>query len=106
LTPDAKHELVTAGFGQWKKADHVATAVADEGTLAVVYLPGSGTVQVAMSRFRGPVEGLWFDPTSGQFKSVEGSPFDNKGQRDFASPGKNSAGASDWALLLQTSTRD
>jgi len=106
LTPDAKHELVTAGFGQWKQADHVAAAVADEGTLAVVYLPGSGTIQVALDRLRGPVQAEWFDPTSGQFQSVEGSPFDNKDKRDFASPGKNGAGDDDWALLLQTSTRD
>jgi hypothetical protein len=105
LVPDTPHELVTAGFGQWKQADHVAAAVAEDGTLAIAYLPGSGTIQVDMGRLREPVSAAWFDPTNGQHKSIEGSPFDNKGRRDFLSPGKNSAGDSDWVLILQTSTR-
>jgi hypothetical protein len=106
LIPDTKHELVTAGFGQWKQADYVPAALADDGLLAMVYLPGGGMIQVAMDRLQGPVDASWFDPASGQYQSVEGSPFDNQSKRDFTSPGRNSAGDSDWALILRTSRHD
>jgi hypothetical protein len=105
LVPDTKHELLTEGYGQWKQADHVAAALTDDGSLALAYLPKGGTVQVAMDRLHGSIDASWFDPTSGQFKSVEGSPLEDKGKRGFLSPGQNSAGDSDWVLLLQTSTR-
>jgi hypothetical protein len=105
LVPDTKHELVTEGYGQWKQADHVAAALADDGSLAFAYLPKGGTIQVAMDRLHGSVEASWFDPTGGQYRSVESSPFENKGKRGFVSPGKNSAGDSDWILLLQVPAR-
>jgi hypothetical protein len=97
--------LVTAGYGQWKQADHVAAALADDGSLALAYLPNGGTIQVAMDCLRGPVGASWSDPTSGQPRPAEGSPLENKGQRAFVSPGKNSAGDGDWVLLLQESAR-
>ncbi len=105
LVPDTKHELVTEGYGQWKQADHVAAALADDSSLAVAYLPNGGTIQVAMDCLHGSVDASWFDPASGQYRSVEGSPFENKGKRGFASPGKNSAGDGDWVLLLQVPAR-
>ncbi len=101
LVPDAKHELVTGGYGQWKQADYVTAALTDDGTLAVAYIPSGGTIQVVMSRFRGPVTAEWFDPTSGQYKSIQASPFSNEGKRDFAPPGKNAAGEPDWVLVLE-----
>jgi hypothetical protein len=101
LVPDTKHELVTGGYGQWKQADHVAVAVTEDGSLAIAYLPRAGTIQVAMDRFRGPVRAAWFDPTSGQYRSVEGSPLDHRGKRDFTPPGSNVAGDGDFVLVLE-----
>ncbi len=106
LVPDTEHKLVTSGHGQWKQADWVVASRADDGSLAIVYLPIGGTILVDMSRLRGSVSAAWFDPTTGRQKSVEGSPFGNEGRREFLSPGKNRAGDSDWVLILQTSTRD
>ncbi len=100
LIPDTEHELVTDGYGQWKQADWMAASCADDGSMAVVYLPNGGAVQVNMNRLRGSVSAAWFDPTNGERRSVEGSPLDNKGQREFVSPGENSAGDSDWVLLF------
>jgi len=100
LIPDTKHELVTGGYGQWKQADHVATSLTDEGTGAIVYAPTGRTIQVDMGRLRGPVTGMWFDPTSGQYKPVEGSPFRSEDKRDFTLPGNNAAGEPDWVLVL------
>jgi hypothetical protein len=105
LVPDMEHKLVTEGYGQWKQADHVGAALADDGSLAVAYLPNGGAIQVAVDCLHGAVDASWFDPTSGQHRSVEGSPFENKGRRGFSPPSRNSAGDSDWVLLLQTSTR-
>jgi len=105
LVPDTEHKLVTEGYGQWKQADHVAAALADDGSLALAYLPKGGTIQVAMDRLHGPVDASWFDPTSGQYTSIEGSPFENNTKHGFVSPGSNSAGDNDWVLLLQASTR-
>jgi hypothetical protein len=102
LVPDAKHELVTGGDGQWKQANYVAASLADDGTLAIVYTPSGGTIQVAMDRLRGPVTAAWFDPTSGQYKSVEASPFGSEGKHDFSPPGSNAAGELDWVLVLST----
>jgi hypothetical protein len=103
LVPDTRHELVTSGYGQWKQADHVAASLADDGSLAIAYLPNDATIQVAMDRLRGSAIAQWFDPTSGQYKPVEGSPLSNEGKRGFAPPGKNAAGEPDWVLVLEVS---
>jgi hypothetical protein len=101
LVPDTKHELVTGGYGQWKQADYVAAARAEDGTLAVAYLPDGGTIRVALSRLRGSIEAAWFDPTDGQSRPVQGSPFTNEGSRSLTTPGPNAAGDHDWVLVLE-----
>jgi hypothetical protein len=106
LIPDVKHELVTTGYGTWKQSDYVTAALADDGSWAIAYLPSSRTIQVDMSRLRGPVEAAWFDPSSGQYKPVEGSPFGNEGKRDFTPPGNNGVGTNDWLLVLEASHAD
>ena len=101
LIPDTKHELITAGFGTWKQADYVTAARADDGSFAAAYLPSVRTITAELGQLAGPVKAQWFDPSSGQFKSVEGSPFKNEGPRKFDPPEKNAAGDSDWVLLLE-----
>jgi hypothetical protein len=34
-------------------------------------------------------------------KGIEGPPIPNTGAREFAPPGKNAAGESDWVLVLE-----
>ncbi len=101
LRPDEDHALVTAGYGAWKKADWVAAALAGDGSAALAYLPGPGTIQVALGRLRGPVAAAWFDPASGKTSPANGSPFPASGDRSFSSPGKNAAGDGDWVLVLK-----
>jgi hypothetical protein len=100
LAPDTKHELVTSGYGQWKQADYVAAALADDGKLAIAYMPSAGTIQVALNRLRWPITAAWLDPTNAQLASVEGSPFGSEGKRDFTPPARNAAGEPDWVLVL------
>jgi len=102
LAPDTKHELVTDGLGQWKKADYATVALADDGSCAIVYLPSMRTITVDMSRLSGPCDLRWFDPTNAQFQDMSDSPSANAGKRQFTPPEKNTAGDSDWVLVLDT----
>jgi len=101
LAPDAQHQLVTAGFGAWKQADYVTAALADDGSAGAIYLPDARLFTVNLAKLSSKVTARWFDPTSGQFTAVAGSPFSNGGQQDFTPPGKNAAGERDWVLALE-----
>jgi hypothetical protein len=101
LMPDVQHELVSVGFGTWKKADYVTAALADDGSAGAVYLPDARQFTVNLAKLSGQVTGRWFDPTSGEFKAVVGSPFSNIGQEDFTPPGNNAAGDGDFVLVLE-----
>jgi hypothetical protein len=102
LAPDVKHEFLTAGCGQWKQADYAAAALADDGSCAAVYLPGPRKFTVALARLRAKAAARWLDPTSGEFKEAEGSPFANLGAGEFAAPGRNAAGEPDWVLMFES----
>jgi Protein of unknown function (DUF4038)/Putative collagen-binding domain of a collagenase len=116
LVPDQTHSFVTSGLGTAYPypgnpsgssqgtlgSNFVTAALTPDGTLGVVYLPTSTTITVAMSKFTGPVSAVWVDPTNGNQTVVEGSPFANSGNRNFATPGTNSNGAQDWVLLFST----
>ncbi len=65
-------------------------------------MPTRRTITVDMTRLRGPVTARWYDPTNGTFSTISGSPFANSGTRNFAPPGKNSAGDGDWVLVLES----
>lgn len=43
--------------------------------LVMVYLPSARPVTLAMSKLSGPVSARWFDPTSGSYMPISGSPF-------------------------------
>jgi len=44
----------------------------------------------------------WFDPSSGAFAAVPGSPLTNSGVRNFTPPGNNTDGDGGWVLVLET----
>jgi len=101
LNPDVKHEMVTIGYGAWKQADYAMGALADDGSLAIIYLPSLRTFTVNLARLSGKAAARWFDPTSGESTTVEGSPFANTDSHELSPPGKNKAGDSDWVLVLE-----
>ena len=50
----------------------------------------------------GPAQAQWFDPTTGAYLAVAGSPFANAGPREFTPPaGTHADGATDWLLVLR-----
>lgn len=107
LVPDSEHRLVVAGYGTYSNAgtvnsnDYVAAARTPDGRLAIAYLPTGHPVEIDMTRMSGPrVRAQWYDPTTGKYANVPGSPFARSGRRGFTPPGKNHDGGEDWVLVL------
>lgn len=98
--------LITAGGGFHADSDYVAAAATPDGTLLVAYIPPaqSGSITVDMAALRGPVRARWFDPTNASYADA-GTGLANTGERVFTPPGINSAGESDWVLVLDVATR-
>jgi len=112
LVPDQTHILVTAGYGTFwsggtpssgiSQNDYVAAASTSDGKLALVYIPTARTITVNLARLSGAITARWYDPTTGTFLPIPGSPFPNTGSQTFATPGVHSDGADDWVLVLET----
>lgn len=105
LVPDDRHTLLTAGFSSGL-AEIVAASAAD-GTLAMLYVPSTGTgstsFTLAMGGFAGPVNARWFNPTTGTFATLSGSPFGNSGNLNLSTPGNNGSSTNDWLLVMTSS---
>src|SRR5438067_2786625 len=107
LVPDQSHTLLTAGYGTYttrgnvSNSDYATAAKTPDGTLAVVYTPVSHTLTIVMNNFSSRVTARWYDPTANTFRAIAGSPFPNIGTHKFTTPGSNSAGDSDWVLVLE-----
>jgi hypothetical protein len=100
LQPDVSNRLVTAGIGS--NATRVAAGLAADDSVALVYVPTTRTITVALGQLSGPrVRARWYDPTSGAYTTVSGSPFATS-TRTFTTPTRNSAGDPDWVLVLES----
>ena len=102
LVPDFSHTFVTAGYGTLGTVNYVTTSKTADGTLAISYLPVNATITVDMTKLAGTTNASWYDPTNGSYTTVSGSPFSNTGSRTFNHSGSNSAGDSDWVLVLES----
>jgi Protein of unknown function (DUF4038)/Putative collagen-binding domain of a collagenase len=106
LVPDQGHKVVTAGYGKFStggnvgSSNYVTTAATRDGTLAISYLPTRGRITVDLARLAGRVRARWYDPASGKYSGVSGSPFRNSRSVQFTTPGKNADGDQDWVLVL------
>ena len=107
LVPDLGHAVVTAGTGTFSNSggvganDYVTAARSPSGRLAVAYVPTLRTITVDMTQMSGATTARWFDPASGHFTGIAGSPFANTGSLDFTTPGVNDDGDEDWVLVLE-----
>ena len=108
LVPDQNHSVVTAGFGTFATGgsltnnDYATAARTPDGSLVMAYLPTLRTLTVNMTNLSAPAKASWFDPVSGAYFAIAGSPFTNSGPRTFTPSGTNSGGAGDWVLVLET----
>jgi hypothetical protein len=73
-----------------------------DGSLVLAYMPTIRTITIDMSKLSGSATARWYDPVSGQYDDVKGSPFANAGARQFTPPGANKSGDGDWALVLES----
>ena len=108
LVPDQQHTVVTAGYGTFQNccvsanSDYLTAARTPDGKLVIAYLPTRRTITVDMTKVAGPVTARWYDPTTGTYSAITGSPFANTGSRQFTPSGNNNSGDGDWVLVLET----
>jgi hypothetical protein len=109
LVPDTTHQVVTAGFGTYdgseldiEASDYCTVAWVTDGTHAVAYCPTTATLTVNLAELSGKVMAWWYDPSSGTYSAIPGSPFLNRGTHNFSTPGANRDGNNDWVLYLDT----
>jgi hypothetical protein len=106
LVPDQIHGVLSAGYGTCTSMGYVSdsnyatAAITDDGSLGIVYMPTIRTITIELSKFSGSVTARWYDPTTGIFTTVSGSPFANTGIHLFKPTGNNSGGSGDWVLAL------
>ncbi|MDX2185413.1 MAG: DUF4038 domain-containing protein [Opitutaceae bacterium] len=83
--------------------EYASAAVANDGRLAVVYLPTSRAITVDLDRLevQGALTARWFDPTSGATRAVTDLVPDARSLRVLVPPGRNADGDSDWVLVLE-----
>jgi len=125
LIPDQKHTVFTAGFGTFgnnvivfipktlatrmlprvSESDYATAARTADGSYVITYMPTARQITINMNSLKGFAKAEWFDPTNGTYLPIQGGPFPNTGNRQFAPPGNNHAGDSDWVLLLNASGR-
>jgi Protein of unknown function (DUF4038)/Putative collagen-binding domain of a collagenase len=99
LEPDADGELLIGGRGGYD--ERAVAARARDGSFALVYMPTGRVITLDLAPLDGAsVEARWHDPSSGETRVVEGSPFPG-GSRQTLVPGpSNRSGYSDWILEL------
>ncbi len=118
LVPDESHVVMTSGLGTCMASSALqgrtnpnaqdntcATAARTaDGTLVIAYMPTARSITVDMSKLAATATARWYDPTTGAFTTVAGSPLPNSGVRTFTPPAnQHTDGYADWALILETS---
>jgi hypothetical protein len=100
--------VVTAGYGTYSdfgfvaSNDYLTAARTADGSLVVVYTPILRQFTVDMSKLSGPAITRWYDPSTGTYVHLTGSPFTNSGTLNFTPPGNNNDGDGGWVLVLET----
>lgn len=108
LVPDEHHRTVVAGYGTFGALDYVVSGRAEDGGLLMAYVPSTGiearTLTADLSRITGPAQARWFNPVTGAYAPIAGSPFANTGRHDFTTPGDNGTGTNDWLLVIEATS--
>lgn len=101
LVPDVGGTFLTGGTGSGET--RAVAAKASDGSFAIIYAPTGRTLTVDLTQMMGPeIRAQWYDPTSGSYLVVPGSPFQRSSSQTFVPGGLNGRGFSDWALVLDS----
>jgi hypothetical protein len=91
----------------------IAAYDTDKGKLGIVYCTKAQTLTIDLSKMSEPVIVRWYDPTSGNYTDITGSPFANNTLHQFTTPATvhketntdNSAETStDWVLVVEAAS--
>ena len=93
-----------SGIGSITSNTCATAARTSDGSLVMVYMPTIRAITLDMSKLTGTATARWYDPTSGEYADVKGSPFANEGSRQFMPSGANKSGEGDWVLVLEART--
>jgi len=94
LVPDAGHEIVVEGHGDFGNDDGVQAAATRSRDTLIAFLPPQHSIGVDLEQLSGDkLRGYWFDPRTG--RSTEIGIIERKGLHQFKAP----AGG-DWVLVL------
>jgi hypothetical protein len=103
LQPDTNNTFLTAGAGSG--GTRAVAARASSGAFALIYMPTTRAVTIDLSQISGPnVRARWYDPASGIYTAVAGSPFPAAGSLVFTPTGTNASGYGDWVLVLDSTS--
>jgi hypothetical protein len=101
MQPDVSNVLLTGGMGTG--AGRAPAALAQDRSFALIYSPSVRTLTADLGQLAGPrVDARWYDPTTGTYSAIAGSPFAASGARTFTPGGNNAAGSGDWVLVLKS----
>jgi hypothetical protein len=115
LSPDWNRTFLTATTlhgGSDIENDNYTMAAFDTvtGKLGIVYCTVSQTVTLNLSGMPGPVTAQWYDPTTGAYIKIAGSPFKNTGSHQFTTPSivhkevntdDSTETSGDWVLVVE-----
>ncbi len=118
LKPDWTWTFLTAttlSGGSDIENDNYTMAAYDivNGKLGIVYCTSAQTVTLNLSKMAGPVTVRWYDPTTGNYTNISGSPFSNAALHQFTTPSivhneintDDSAETSgDWVLVVEVAS--
>lgn len=102
MVPDESRQVLIGGNGTYGNDEYALASRSADGGTVIAYTSNSRTLKIDMTKLSGSTTARWYDHTTGQYRAIAGSPFANSGSRDFATPGNNSSGDSDWFLVLET----
>jgi hypothetical protein len=99
LVPDRNGTVLTSSPGTG--FNRAAASRVSDGSAVLAFTSGSQALTIDMAKLSGPnVSARWFDPTTGSFATIGGSPFSNTGSRSFTAPNANADGEGDFVLVL------
>jgi hypothetical protein len=115
LKPDWNRTFLTAttlNGGSEIENDNYTMAAYDTayGKLGVVYCTAIQTVTIDLSKMSGPVVVRWYDPTTGHYTNISGSPFANTAPQQFTTPDivhteintdDSAETSNDWVLVVE-----
>ena len=98
--PDQEQAVVTSGYDSG--TNFVSVLRSRQKNLAIAYLPQQRTITIDLGWFTSPVQGQWFDPTSGAYIPIKNLELKNRDKVALSSPPINDAGKEDFVLILST----